>query len=216
MEEKENYYDILGISEESDSSAVVDVFRRLVKEHHPDLFSSREGKSGAEAFIKRVTEAYNTLSRPALRAKYDESLETRRRRSPKANAREQMEELLKQGKVRLDSGDLQGAITVYDHVLRLHPDNAEALFQAGMVRLKNPRWRVKGTEQVNEAMERNPFNSSFIVKYASFLLEHGQKLRAHRLLEKGSVEFPDNNDIKIMLGGIKNVKSSGSLKSGKK
>ncbi len=67
MVEKQDYYDILGVSRDSDSGTLKDAYRRLAKKMHPDV-SKHEG---AEARFKEINEAYGVLSDAEKRAAYD-------------------------------------------------------------------------------------------------------------------------------------------------
>jgi len=61
------FYQILGVSPNAQPDEIEQAFKRRVKLHHPD-------KGGqADRFI-RVREAYETLSDPARRARYDATL----------------------------------------------------------------------------------------------------------------------------------------------
>ena len=63
-----DYYDILGVSKNATDKEVRQAFRRLARQYHPDLNS---GDKKAEATFKQVNEAYEVLSDPENRSKYD-------------------------------------------------------------------------------------------------------------------------------------------------
>lgn len=205
------FYEILGVSPKASQAEIVETFRRLVKEGHPDRFTEEEKKREAERFLKEITEAFNTLSRPPLRAKYDESLFSPQPEAVRKSPQEQLRELLQQGKVRQRQGDLAGALACFDHALRLEPENPEALFLAGMVRLKNPRWRAQGSLQVEKAIALAPFSSDYAAAYAQFLLENNQKLRAQRLLEKALESTPADDRLQTLLLQVRSEKPGGGF-----
>jgi curved DNA-binding protein CbpA len=66
-----NYYLILGVSQEADVETIRSAFRALARRYHPDAGVG----SSAEKF-RAVVEAYETLSDPDLRRRYDERLNT--------------------------------------------------------------------------------------------------------------------------------------------
>lgn len=208
MDAEKTYYQLLGISKGSSRSDIIKAFRGVVKEHHPDRFTAPTEKKEAEDFLKTVTEAFNTLYKPELRRKYDESLQSGKSATRTQSVSEQVERFMRQGRLKLDLEDFQSALALFDHVLRLDPDNAEALFQAGMVRLKNPKWRTKGSEQIESAIERAPFEVSYVIDYTRLLILHGQKLRAGRLLEKAAASFPGNKELEKLRREIEGDKSS--------
>jgi len=212
------FYEILGLSSDASTSDISKAFRKLVQENHPDTFESREEKDKAEHFLKEVTEAYNTLRRPNLKREYDKSLETGQTPDAQKSPQEQAKQFLAQGKRALLTGDLTGSLALFDHVLRLIPDHAEALFHAGMIRLKNPRWRNEGTRQVEEAIQKDPYTAKYPCEYASFLLESGQKLRARRILTEAVNSHPGEEEIQFLLSqcGDTGEKSAGFGLFGKK
>lgn len=69
MENKRDYYEVLGVSKEADSSAIKKAYRKLAKKYHPDM---NPGDKEAEAKFKEATEAYTVLSDPEKRRTYDQ------------------------------------------------------------------------------------------------------------------------------------------------
>lgn len=61
----ENYYDILGVGKGADAEEIKKSFRKLAHEHHPD-------KGGSDVKFKKINEAYQTLSDPEKRRRYDQ------------------------------------------------------------------------------------------------------------------------------------------------
>ena len=63
-----SYYQVLGIGKDASDKDVKAAFRRLARRHHPDL---NPGDEAAEREFKRINEAYEVLSDPESRSKYD-------------------------------------------------------------------------------------------------------------------------------------------------
>ncbi len=68
-----NYYQILEVDKCASSEVIEKAYKALVKKYHPDLQESNM-KGEAEEKIKLINEAYEVLSNPDSRAKYDETL----------------------------------------------------------------------------------------------------------------------------------------------
>ncbi len=63
-----DYYEILGVPRNASQEEIKRAYRRLVRKYHPDL---NKGDPEAEKRFKEINEAYEVLSNPEKRAKYD-------------------------------------------------------------------------------------------------------------------------------------------------
>ena len=68
-----NYYKILEVDKDASSEVIEKAYKTLVKKYHPDLQESNM-KQESEERIKLINEAYEVLSNPDSRAKYDATL----------------------------------------------------------------------------------------------------------------------------------------------
>ena len=64
-----DYYEILGVPRTASDADIKKSFRKLAREFHPDV---AKDKKRAEEKFKEINEAYEVLSDPAKRKKYDE------------------------------------------------------------------------------------------------------------------------------------------------
>lgn len=65
----QDYYDILGVDKTADASAIRKAYRGLAKKYHPD---TNPGNKAAEDKFKEISEAYEVLSDPDKKKKYDQ------------------------------------------------------------------------------------------------------------------------------------------------
>ena len=63
-----SYYDVLGLSRKASEKDVRQAYRKLAREHHPDV---NRGDNASEEKFKQINEAYGVLSDPEKRQKYD-------------------------------------------------------------------------------------------------------------------------------------------------
>src|SRR4029077_8448155 len=63
-----DFYKILGVAMDATADDVKRAYRKLAMEHHPDR---NNGDKKAEEKFKEITEAYEVLRHPDLRANYD-------------------------------------------------------------------------------------------------------------------------------------------------
>lgn len=67
---EQNYYDILEINKNASPEIIEKAYKTLVKKYHPDL-QKNNLKNNYEEKIKKINEAYEILSNPEKRKKYD-------------------------------------------------------------------------------------------------------------------------------------------------
>ena len=66
---KEDYYDILGLSKGASAAEIKKAYRKKALQYHPD---KNPGDAKAEEMFKKAAEAYEVLSDPDKKAKYDQ------------------------------------------------------------------------------------------------------------------------------------------------
>lgn len=62
-----DYYEILGVSRDASKEEIKRAYRRLARKYHPDV----NKESGAEERFKEINRAYEVLSEPETRSRYD-------------------------------------------------------------------------------------------------------------------------------------------------
>jgi curved DNA-binding protein len=106
-----DYYAILGVPRTATDKEIRTAFRKLARQHHPDV---NQGDKAAEDRFKEINEANEVLGDPEKRKKYDEL-------GPRWQEYEQWERAGKPGPNPFGGGDQYGYRTV-------SPDDLESMF----------------------------------------------------------------------------------------
>jgi curved DNA-binding protein CbpA len=190
MRKQVTLYDTLGLERDASDQDIRKAFRRLALKYHPDRFADNQ-RAEAEERFQGITEAFNVLSHPESREKYDTEIskgtadktmdakEISRRLSAKGS------QLMREGKMAEAVENLKGAI---DH----DDDNARAHYFYGQV-----IGRIAGKERdalrhVERAISLEPGNATMMAEAASLSLAAGMKTRAARHAQDALALDPTN------------------------
>src|SRR5687767_11190327 len=67
--QKRDYYEVLGVSRDAGADEIKKAYRQAALKHHPDR---NPGNSESESLFKQAAEAYEVLSAPEKRQRYDQ------------------------------------------------------------------------------------------------------------------------------------------------
>ena len=151
MHLQRNFYEVLGLPQQATTVEIKQKYRELARKFHPDLV---QDKALGQLIFTQVNQAYRTLSDPERRAQYDATLNAPTSRTPSngangANGRHQadiisgpgsvgaqnrgaksyaeIDKMVRDADMAMISGQAADAQRICESILKIEPDNAQAL-----------------------------------------------------------------------------------------
>ncbi len=190
MRGKITYYDTLGVARDASEDEIRLAFRRLTREHHPDRFSGDERMRAEERF-QEITEAFNVLSRPESRSRYDEEIS----QGAHAKAMEPGEiarRLAAKGAQALRSGDLPKALELLRSAVDHDASSSRAHYFLGLTLARLKGREREGLRHLERAEQLEPLNATLKAEVAVVSLATGMSSRARRFAEQALELDPAN------------------------
>jgi len=197
-------YDTLGVKADASEQDIRAAFRRLTRDHHPDRFSG-EKRHAAEQRFQAITEAFNVLSRPESRERYDREL-AQRSGGPSGSqidAREIARRLAAKGAESLRAGRVQEAVEQLKAAVDHDPDFDRANYFLGLA-LGRLRGRARDAlRHLERAAGADPHNAVYKSHAAAAALAAGMASRAERLAQDALALDPTSDKAKSVLAAIR-------------
>ncbi|MBN2719261.1 MAG: J domain-containing protein [Deltaproteobacteria bacterium] len=76
---QKDYYAVLGVTQNANGAAIQHAYRKLVAKYHPDRHHGHDLEELAREKLAELNEAYEVLSKPALKSEYDSARMSQRR-----------------------------------------------------------------------------------------------------------------------------------------
>jgi curved DNA-binding protein CbpA len=205
--ERQNNYEVLDVGHDATPVDIKKSYFYLAKRYHPDRHFEPEMsdmKEKLDALFSRIHDAYETLSSPTARTRYNLELagglekdpaEGKTQRRSTANpetARAQYDEGMKQ----FNQGNFWGAEEAFEWAMRLDPGNAGYAFRRGLTLARIPRRGHEAEEHLLSAIEKEPKNSEYQLELGHFYARSGLKVKALAAYQNALQQDPDSDKIK--------------------
>jgi len=201
-------YDILGVERDVSEAQIRTAFRKLTFKHHPDRFSGPDRQRAEERF-QEITEAFNVLSRPESRAKYDEDLVMGQGIPGAAmDAKEIARRLAAKGALSMREGRLTEALSELKSALDHDINCPRAHYFMGIGLAKVNGREKDGLRHLERAVALDPGNAVMLSDAANVALLVGMKARAQRLAEEALSFDPTNKKATTVLQEIQSSENS--------
>ncbi len=210
-------YDTLGVERDASEQDIRAAFRRLSLKNHPDRFLGRD-RDVAEERFQGITEAFNVLSRPESRQKYDTELSMQPGGAAggggKLDAKEIARRLTAKGVEAYRGGSPQQAIEHLQLAID-HDNNADrAHYFMGFVLCQVPGRERDALRHLERAVALDSHNTTYKGQAAVAALGVGMASRAERLAQDALALDPTNKKalaVVAKLGGKQTTKTDGLL-----
>ena len=132
----QNYYLILGVSQNANAKEIKSAFRRLARQYHPDL---NPGDSISAEKFKQISQAYDVLSDASKRRRYDRQIPMQQ---PKATTKQTQttpqtaQEYYDRGTLRAQNKEYREAIQDYTQAIAINPKFVDAYLKRCEMRYK--------------------------------------------------------------------------------
>jgi hypothetical protein len=218
-------YDLLGITITANDGEVKKAYYAMAKKYHPDRHHSpylRDVHGLLEELFGKITDAYQMLSSPLERNRYDAKIRAEgpaavvavggTPTSEEANEgarRRAAEERYKEGKRHFDEMHFFDAIQCLREAVRLAPrKNYHKLLAQAL--MKNPLWLREAEEQFRFALKMDQFDAECYVGLGDIYESEGMSTRAQKMYEQAATYDPENETVLDKMG--KRAAQGGALK----
>ncbi len=200
-------YDLLGITITANDGEVKKAYYAMAKKYHPDRHHSpylRDVHGLLEELFGKITDAYQMLSSPFERNRYDAKIRAEgpaaviavggTPTSEEANEgarRRAAEERYQEGKRHFDEMHFFDAIQSLREAVRLAPKkNYHKLLARAL--MKNPLWLREAEEQFRLALKMDQFDAESYVGLGDIYESEGMGTRALKMYEQAATYDPEN------------------------
>jgi len=190
-------YEVLGVDTDASTQAIRVAFRRLTRKHHPDRFSGFE-RDRAEQRFQAITEAFNVLSRPEQKDKYDREL-GQGGQTQVTDPKEIARRLAARGAQAYREGKLPEAMDQLRLAINHDQDCSRAHFFLGLAFARLGGRDRDALRHVEKASQLEPNNATMKAEAADLFLAVGMASRARRSAKDALSLDPTNNKAYVVL-----------------
>ena len=192
-----NYYDWLEVRRRASAADLKKAYSYLIKKYHPDRHRAKvlEDLSPAlQEIITKVREAYESLSEPLTRRRYDNSLRTEAPRGevnsrpaalerpaePPAPdpAEKRAEHYYQEARRHFENQDYHATVRLLEEAVELVPSNGAYHRLLGQALAKNPKWRRNAEEHFKIALRLDPVDIQALIFLGGLYQSVSMKSRA--------------------------------------
>jgi curved DNA-binding protein CbpA len=184
-------YDILGVESHATEKEIRVAFRKMAQKQHPDRFSGFK-RQQAETQFQLVTEAFNVLSHPEARERYDKEISQPAGNAPTMDRHEIARRLAANGAQTFRDGDPAGALDSLRSAIDHDDECSRAHYFLGIILARLGGRDREAMRHIEKAALLEPNNATINGEAAALFFGAGMKSRAERFVSKALEMDPDN------------------------
>jgi curved DNA-binding protein CbpA len=206
--ERQNHYEVLEVGQDAALLEIKKAYFHFAKLYHPDRHFEPEMsdmKEKLETLFTRIHDAYEILSSPDARDRYNNDLASGARVHGKAdhghseravNNKEAALAQFIEGMKQFNHGNFWGAEEAFEWATRLDPGNVDAVFRRGLALARIPRRGRDAEEHLLKATEMAPRKSEYHLELGNFYARSGLKKKALTTYQTALRIDPNSDKIK--------------------
>lgn len=217
VEEAITFYQVLGVSPETNSREIKTAYFRLAKRFHPDLFHQESGTEThrrIQAAFTEIAHAYDILKDEKSREVYDfknrEKIAESKNRKQKEKSAEDAkgnqaalaEESFAEGYDYLMEDEYEAATPLLARAVHLEPNNARYRAFYGKLLSADGSSRYKAESEFQQAIKLDPDKPDYRLMLAQFYIDYKLFRRAEGELQRLLTIFPNNAQAATMLEAL--------------
>ncbi len=209
MTDRRTFYEILEVEPLASSDQIRAAFRRLARERHPDRFQGA-ARAAAELEFQAITEAYNVLSDPDQRGRYDQSeaaslRKTQQLTNPRAVARA----LRAKAAGLANAGQAGEAREYFAQAVAHDPENAKAHHLYGLFLSKQAGGIEEALRQIDQAVKLEQNDVRILLDASKLFARAKMFARATRFAQQALQLSPGDPAVEAWLEQLRSSMAAG-------
>ncbi len=202
MADRRTFYEILEVEPLASDDSIRAAFRRLARERHPDHFRGPE-RATAEREFQAITEAYNVLSDPSQRARYDQGLSATRTAQQRSSPKDVAKALLAKAVGLANAGQALEAREYFAQAVAHDPESPRAQHLYGMFLARQAGGLEEALRHVDQAVKLEPNDVKILMDASKLFARAKMVARATRFAQQAAQLSPGDPEVEEWLAQVR-------------
>ena len=190
-----NHYKVLGLDRTATADEIKATYRGLAKKWHPDRFPEGPEREEAEEKFQAFTEAYNILSDPNLRKRYDEGeLDDKQVNLEDLDTHQQAKLFFANGVNLFREDRFAEAADYFSQAVKIQPEVAKYHAHVGEAYSRLPSKLKEAVVAYEKALEIEPYNYRWHISLGRIYRAAKMPIRAKKSFEE-VLRWDDGNAV---------------------